>query len=240
MALNAAYLLNTQNPAGYFDASSTIYVAEALTMILISLASLMHSALTVREPVAQAQLKWVALGITSFLIPGVGGWFLGFFGLRSELIGLIGVIGWFLMPICLAIAILRYRLFDIDIIIRRTLVYSILTFLLALVYFGGVVVLQQLLQPFIGQHSDLAIVASTLAIAALFTSLRRRIQDAIDRRFYRRKYDAAKTLAAFSATVRDETDLDNLTGELLAVVQETMQPEGVSIWLKESDVKRKG
>ncbi len=138
-----------------------------------------------------------------------------------------------IIPIALAISILRYRLWDIDLLIRKTLLYSILTALLALTYFGGVVVLQSVFAALGGQRSEIAIVASTLAIAALFLPLRRRVQNAIDRRFYRRKYDAAKTLAEFGQTARDETDLEKLTARLVEVVQETMQPTHVSLWLKD-------
>jgi hypothetical protein len=143
-----------------------------------------------------------------------------------------------LLPLAVSLAILRYRLYDIDVIIRRTLVYSVLTLTLGLVYLGCILVTRTLVAPLTGS-SDLAIVISTLAIAALFTPLRRRIQNLIDKHFYRRKYDAAKVLAAFGATVRDETDLDALTTEMLRVVDDTMQPEFVGLWLKPMEgVKR--
>jgi hypothetical protein len=134
------------------------------------------------------------------------------------------------------IAILRYRLYDIDVIINRTLVYGSLTLMLALVYFGGVASAQALFRALTGQErlSQLAVVVSTLAIAALFDPLRRRVQNVIDRRFYRRKYDAVKTLEAFSTKLRGETDLDELGDDLVRVVSDTVQPEHVSLWLRPS------
>jgi hypothetical protein len=141
-----------------------------------------------------------------------------------------------ILPLSLTLAILRSRLWDIDIIIRRTLVYTALTAILGLIYLGSVVLLQQLVRPLMGS-SELVIVASTLAIAALFNPLRRRIQNAIDRRFYRRKYDAAKVLAAFAATARDETDLERLTDAMLRVADDTMQPEFVGLWLRDSQAR---
>ncbi len=144
----------------------------------------------------------------------------------------------YLLPISMGIAILRYRLFDIDLLIRRTLQYSLLSGLLALVYFGGIVVLQGIFTTITGAESPIAVVASTLAIAGLFLPLRRRVQDFIDKRFYRRKYNAAKVIADFAATARDETDLDALTARLVEVVDETMQPESVGLWLKDSGQRK--
>jgi hypothetical protein len=135
-------------------------------------------------------------------------------------------------PIAIGIAILRYRLYEIDIIINRTLVYGALTVTLVALYFGGIVVLQRVFVLLTGQQSTLAVVASTLLIAALFSPMRRRIQSFIDRGFYRRKYDAARTLEVFSAKLRDETDLDALSDDLVGVVRETMQPAHVSLWLR--------
>jgi hypothetical protein len=141
---------------------------------------------------------------------------------------LIGLAG---MPIAMGIAITRYRLYEIDLIINRTLVYGSLTATLVALYFVGIVVLQRIFVTLTGQQSTLAVVASTLLIAALFNPLRRRIQSFVDRRFYRSKYDARKTLEAFSTRLREETDLDTLNNELVGVVRETMQPAHVSLWL---------
>jgi hypothetical protein len=138
-----------------------------------------------------------------------------------------------LMPLSIGLAILRSRLWDIDILIRRTLVYSVLTSLLAFVYFSSVVALQTLLRGITGAESPLVIVLSTLLIAALFIPLRARVQQLIDRRFYRRKYNAAQTLAAFAASARDETNLLTLSQRLQTTVQETMQPAHLTLWLKD-------
>jgi hypothetical protein len=134
--------------------------------------------------------------------------------------------------VAVGVAVLKYRLYEIDTLINRTLVYGALTAILAALYFGGIAVLQRVFVALTGQKSTLAVVASTLLIAALFQPLRRRIQGFIDRRFYRSKYDARKTLEAFSAKLRDETDLDALSDDLVGVVGETMQPDHVSLWLR--------
>ena len=136
-----------------------------------------------------------------------------------------------LIPLSVTLSILRFRLWDVDPVINRTLVYGVLSVALVGLYGGGVVVLQQLFHALSGQQSPLAVVGSTLATVVLFQPLRGRIQAIIDRRFYRSKYDAAVTLARFSTRLRDEVDLEVVTGDLLAVVEETLQPAHVSLWL---------
>jgi uncharacterized membrane-anchored protein len=185
------------------------------------------------------QTKWIVFGVTvTYLIEFVyvlcSGLFPSFFSpgsLPGMIFPPISNVVPILIPLSFGFAILRSRLWDIDIIIHRTLVYGTLTVLLAMVYFGSVIGLQSLLHGFI-ESNQLAIVVSTLAIAALFQPLRQRIQRFIDRRFFRRKYDAARTLAAFSATLRNEVDLNTLKEHLLAVVEETMQPAHISLWLR--------
>jgi hypothetical protein len=187
------------------------------------------------------QMRWIAfgglVGIVGLMIFALVGEFtLGWFDDHSTSrfwIGLIYLLLSTVFPISMAIAILRYRLWDIDIIINRSLVYGTLTGALALIYFGSVVLLQGLIRALTGQGSPIAIVISTLVIAGLFSPLRRRVQQFIDRRFYRRKYDAEKILSRFAMSVRGETDLDRLTAELQRVSMSAMQAEHVSIWLRE-------
>jgi hypothetical protein len=149
---------------------------------------------------------------------------------------MVGLAG---LPIAIGIAVLRYRLYNIDQIINRTLVYGTLTATLLALYFGGIVALQRIFVLLTGEKSTLAVVASTLLIAALFNPLRRRIQGFIDRRFYRKKYDARKTLEAFSARLREETNLEALNNDLVGVVRETMQPAHVSLWLRSDQPLRR-
>jgi hypothetical protein len=194
------------------------------------------------------QIKWIAfaalfmgvlyLGIMS---TGILVWLvsapegpsdLGTRSLWGALLEDVGVLSFAGVPVAIGFAVLKYRLYDIGLLINRTLVYGALTATLVAVYVGSIVVFQGLLRAFIGQESQLAIVASTLAVVAPFNPLRHRIQGFIDRRFYRRKYDARKTLEAFSSTLRDETDLEALSDNLVGVVRETIQPAHASLWLR--------
>jgi len=195
------------------------------------------------------QIKWIAFAasvvvivyllavVASFVVPSVT-WFVAASPLWLNILDYAALVSLTVVPIAVGFAVSKYRLYDIDIIINRTLVYGSLTATLIAVYFGGIVVLQRVFVLLTGQQSTLAVVASTLMIAALFNPLRRRIQSFIDRRFYRRKYDAAKTLEVFSAKLRDETDLKVLSDDLVSVVRETIQPAHVSLWLRPETVSK--
>jgi hypothetical protein len=229
----ALYLLSPESFASWLWFISSFFIALAI---------LSHNAFTMRDAVSRAQMRW-----------GLGGIIIGF-GLVALMLlvstfGLIELdpafwnwltaLAFTVMGSMLAVAILRYRLFDLDIIIRRTLVYGLLTALLALVYFGSVVALQSVFAALTGERSTLAVVLSTLIIAALFSPLRGRLQAIIDRRFFRRKYDAAQALGGFAAAARDEVDLDQLAAALLQVVNETVQPASARLWLAPSGSNRR-
>jgi hypothetical protein len=202
-----------------------------LGVFALVLASQVYRFVRVSSRLERAQTKWFLLGLVVLVglpliasLIGVGEIFQSFEW---------GILSLTIAPITLAIAILRYRLWEIDILIRRTLQYSLLTGLLALIYFGSVVLGQRLAGALTGSpNSTVVVVVSTLLIAALFNSLRTRVQAFIDRRFYRRKYDAVQTLAAFTQAARDETRLEALEPALLQAVQESMQPEQAWLWLK--------
>jgi hypothetical protein len=215
--------------------------AVLTTFACIAIGSQMYRYRYVSSAAERQQTKWVVFGLVAaglgaiafeLSIPGSP---LGQFGPLLALgfeAGLFGSL--LLIPLSIGVAIVHDRLWDIDIVINRTLVYGILTASLALVYFGGVAVAQAVFHAFTGQEQQpqLAVVVSTLAIAALFNPLRRRIKSFIDKRFYRSKYDARKTLEALSATLNQETDLDALSDDLVSVVRGTMQPTHVSLWLR--------
>jgi len=187
--------------------------------------------------VQRQQLKWFVYSAV-MMGSGFAASILFSSGLANSIAWTLGILGFMVLPVATGIALLRYRLYDIDALINRTLVYGALTASLALVYFGSIVGLQYVFRALGGGESSLAVVASTLLIAALFSPLRRRVQGFIDRRFYRKKYDAVRTLETFSARLRDETDLDRLGGDLVAVVRETVQPEHASLWLRAPEERR--
>ena len=222
--LTALYASSDLIPA--LDRFGSVLIVPLFFLIL---GAQIYRYLRVSGRVERDQTKWFLFGlVVAVAFPLVAGLFVT---LPTE----VEVIAFMAIPLGIGVGVLRYHLWDIDVIIRKALVYAVLTALLALVYFGSVVLLQRLFGSLTGvAQSPLAEVVSTLAIAALFTPLRRRIQDGIDRRFYRKKYDAQRVLSQFAQTARDETDLDALTTELARVVQETMQPERVSVWLRSS------
>ena len=242
-----------QNPFGVLQPwMMTVFWAMLPLLPLCMLASVFSLVLRYRRSRGEErqQIKWIAFAaavvgllylnamIFAFVFPS-GAWFQAGSPLWLDVIGYTALLSFTLVPIAVGFAVLKYRLYDIDVIINRALVYGSLTVTLALVYFGGVTLTQALLGTLTGQRElpQLAVVASTLVIAALFNPLRRRIQSFIDRRFYRKKYDARKTLEAFAARLRNETDLDDLSEDLVGVVRETIQPEHATLWLRDLDGK---
>ena len=238
------YLRDIHNPYGVEGLPNVGNLVQMVvfTLIFVSAVSLFVRRLRA-SGVERQQLKWFTYSSTlaisgvilTYTISNVmGALWLEWVGYVVLVVGFIGI------PISMGIAILRYRLYDIDIIINRTLVYGLLTTTLVALYFGGIVVLQRVFVVLTGEKSTLAVVASTLLIAALFNPLRHRIQGFIDRRFYRKKYDARRTLEAFSAKLRDETNLEALNDDLIDAVRETMQPAHVSLWLRsDRDLKER-
>jgi hypothetical protein len=222
--------LSIDLPNGVLGAIWTVDLVLIITSIFGATVSLLVR-LRRSGDVERQQVKWLVYAASVVVVGIIGA---GLPPPWGEIFGVVTTIGFAAMPVAVGVAVLRYGLYDIDVIINRTLVYGSLTFLLALVYFSGVAGSEAIFRALTGQEQQpqVAIVVSTLVIAALFNPLRRRIQGFIDRRFYRRKYDAAKTLEAFSAKLRDETDLDRLGDELVAVVQTTMQPQHASLWLR--------
>jgi hypothetical protein len=224
-----------RNPVGIegagrlLEGTTTVGTALALVALLLAVVSMI---VRFRRSIGveRQQLKWIVYAGAV----AAGGFALTLFlsGPLANAVFALAFLAFIGVPVAAGVAILRYRLYEIDTLINRTLVYGSLTATLIGMYFGGIVVLQRLFVILTGEKSTLAVVASTLAIAALFNPLRRRLQGFVDRRFYRRKYDARKTLEEFSAKLRDETDLEALNTELVGVVRETMQPVHLSMWLR--------
>ena len=240
-------------PASIFNLEESFPLVDpvvVLTFLCIGIGAQLYRYRRVSGPVQREQTKWVVLGMVSAGLGAVGfglvinsfPTMLLEFGSPYAFVFETGILlAMLLIPLSIGVAILRHRLWDVDIVINRTLVYGTLTALLALVYLGGVTASEATFRALTAREHQpqLAIVISTLVIAALFNPLRRRIQTFIDRRFYRRKYDARKTLEAFSIKLRDETNLDALRDDLIGVVRETMQPAHVSLWLRPDTVPRR-
>jgi hypothetical protein len=225
---------NPDQVGGAISIAAFAVVTLIFTAILLSALSIV---VRYRRAIGaeRQQLKWFALAAILIGALIIGHLLFVDVLLPEAFLNLLDAASTSVLYVAVGIAILRYRLYDLDIIVNRTLVYGALTVMLVLVYVGSVVGLQYLLRALTGQESQLAIVASTLAIAALFNPLRRRVQAVVDRLFYRRKYDAAKTLEEFSAKLRDETDLDEVNSDLVRVVRNTMQPEHVTLWLRKPE-----
>jgi hypothetical protein len=235
-ALRAGPLVDFPHIANPYGVDGPVVGVVGVAGSIVAAGSMVASAVSLiirlrrAGSVERQQIKWLAYGGAVMVgILGAGGLITLWSVPASIVVMSVSLLG---LPVFTGIAIVRHRLYDIDLLINRTLVYGALTAMLVLVYLCGVVFLQYLFRTLAGGESQLAIVASTLAIAALFEPLRRRVQVFIDRRFYRRKYDARKTLEAFSTKLRDETDLDALNDDLVGVVRDTMQPAYASLWLR--------
>jgi hypothetical protein len=233
------------NPLSLSAFEPLLVIGSVFVLGVIALALLSVVAIFVRywraSTVERQQIKWLAYALAVFAVIYTIGGLTASDVLTGTWFDVLLPLTIMLLPLTIAIAILRYRLWDLDILIRRTLSYSLLTAALALAYFGSVVVLQTVAQALTGESSNaLVTVISTLLIAALFVPLRGRIQRLIDQRFSRRKYDAARTLAAFGATARDVVELEQLSGQLAQAVDETMQPAHVSLWVRPGDKARAG
>jgi hypothetical protein len=226
--------LDAQDGTSVNPVLSFLWLVGLVTMVVVQV----YRYRVVSNPVERQQTKWVVLGIATALLS-----FLALITLAATIPGVSNTGGIFLVfdsafrlvmlpiPLGIGFAMLRYRLWDVDVLINRALVYVSLTVTTVGLYVGGVIGLQALFRAVTGQHSDLAIAIATLAVAALFNPWRHRLQRFIDRRFYRRRYDAARVLAAFNARLRDEVDLDQLTSDLLSATQETLQPRALALWL---------
>ncbi|HET7273471.1 MAG TPA: hypothetical protein VFI90_20555 [Rubrobacter sp.] len=244
--VNSLTLVKVSNPFGIASAGAFLEPLGSIGFLLIlaaAVAGAVSLLLRLRRAVGdeRQQLKWFLFAGAIFCSVFVAGpvlWSLPPSSGTDWIWPALFLAGTSTIPAATGFAMLKYRLYDIDVIINRTLVYAALTASCVLVYFGTVVVLQYVFRVLTGSESQLAVVASTLAIAALFNPLRRRIQSFIDRRFYRRKYDARKTLEEFGSRLREETDLDALKDHLIGVVRETMQPAHTSLWMRAQENRR--
>jgi hypothetical protein len=246
LAIVWEFLNSFPSPASSFTANwpDGLYLLMNGVLLVALIFSQIYRYRRVSTPVQRQQTKWIVSGVAAVI-----GFYIGIYvisllfpavhtqnslgvAMSTLVLSILNPIVFLLIPLSIGFSILRYRLYDIDVLINRTLVYGSLTIVLTLLYFGLIFALQSLFQGLFKQNNAVAIVVSTLVIAALFQPLRHRLQRFIDRRFYRSKYDAAKTLETFSATLRNEVDLNQLRGHLLGVVQETMQPAHISLWLR--------
>jgi hypothetical protein len=239
------YLLFIESPE-----FSTVSAVITLIWILLSVIAIPYRFFRVSNPIERQQTKWISIGILTVMITAS---FYTYYvtayppsqpSQTRIVFGLINLpayaLGYGFFGFSILMAIIRNRLWDVDIIIRRTLQYGLLSSILAFIYFGSVVLVQSVVNGISGrtQTSQLTIALSTLLIAALFNPIRRRIQSLVDRRFYRRKYDAVQTLAQFAATARDGVDLEKLTGSIQLAVEQTLQPESISVWLPKTNIKQ--